>query len=215
MTWGEYTPPPDMEMLLIDAAESGDLTRVQAISIAEWQSHRQMTLYQLAEACAGGHLRVVQWMRQTFGLTSEDAQKNDNSALRCACANSHLHVARWLHATFGLTVTDARAYDNCALRWACADGRLRMAQWLHQTFSLTVEDARADNNFALRCACVNGHHYVVQWLRITYGIAKPDSPLPWSREAHGKWYWQPHVVVLADRLPHDMLLDVLCAMNVF
>ena len=65
----------------------------------------------LRTAAENGHVKVLKWLHDTFGLTAEDAIADDNRVLRWVARNGHLEVLKW----FGLTAEDARADDNYAL----------------------------------------------------------------------------------------------------
>ena len=111
----------------------------------------------LRTAAENGHVKVLKWLHDTFGLTAEDARSKRNYALRLSARNGHVDVLKWLHETYKLTTLDARADDNKALGLAAANGHVEVLKCLHDTFDLTAEDARADNNYALRTAAENGH----------------------------------------------------------
>ena len=46
--------------------------------------------------CEYGHLDVVQYLCEMFGLTVEDIRSDYNWALQLACGNGHFHVIRYL-----------------------------------------------------------------------------------------------------------------------
>ena len=45
-------------------------------------------------AAANGDLNVLQYLHETFGLTKEDAQADNNDAFRWAASNGHLEVLK-------------------------------------------------------------------------------------------------------------------------
>src|SRR5947207_6764223 len=69
------------------------------------------------EQCGAGKVETAHWL-WGLGLTLEDAQSNNNLALRDACENGHEAIARWLWG-LGLTLEDVRSSDNFALQLAC------------------------------------------------------------------------------------------------
>ena len=84
-------------------------------------------LPELHEACAKGHLDVVQ------GLHSAGASVNATdyhcSPLDLACKNGHLDVAQWLHS-MGASLDTTDMAGQTPLHHACWMGRLDVAQWL-------------------------------------------------------------------------------------
>ena len=66
----------------------------------------------LIAACEQGHLHVIQFLRDSFGLGTDDARAQDNRALIFACEKGHLEVVRYLHKSFGLGTNDALENDN-------------------------------------------------------------------------------------------------------
>jgi hypothetical protein len=56
--------------------------------------------YALRKACERGHLAIVRWLVDRFGLTAEDARAKNNYALRKARLNDHLAVVLWLVVEF-------------------------------------------------------------------------------------------------------------------
>jgi len=64
--------------------------------------------YALRHAAIGGHLPVVKYLREGFGLTADDARAEMNEALRSSAVFGHLAVVKYLREGFGLTVEDAR-----------------------------------------------------------------------------------------------------------
>ena len=132
---------------------------------------------QIALRCAArnGHLEVLKWLHETFGLTDVDARAEENYALRLSARNGHLEVLKWMHETFGLTDMDARAEGNYALRVAAENGRLEVLKWMYETFGLTDMDARAEGNYALRVAAENGRLEVLKWLHGTFELTDEDA----------------------------------------
>jgi hypothetical protein len=122
-------------------------------------------------ACKYGHLEIVQWLVETFGLTTEDVKSDNNLAFQWACGYGHLEVAQWLVRTFDLTAEDIRN-DNYVFGWACFDRYLKIAQWLVETFKLTAEDVRSDSTF--QWACEFGHLEIAQWLVETFKLTVKD-----------------------------------------
>jgi hypothetical protein len=55
-------------------------------------------------SCENGHLEVVQWLVNTFGLTAEDVGSNNNWALHKSYQNGHFEIVKWLKETFDLNI---------------------------------------------------------------------------------------------------------------
>jgi ankyrin repeat protein len=107
------------------------------------------------KSAENGHLAVVKYLKEEFGLTKEDAQAGNNYALRMSAENGHLDVVKYLKEEFGLTKKDAQADDNYALRLSAKNGHLAVVKYLREEFGLTKEDAQAYNNAALRYSAHN------------------------------------------------------------
>ena len=78
-------------------------------------------------AAENGHVEVLRFLKNEFGLTADDARANDNEALRMAAANGHIDILRFLKKEFGLTADDAGADNNYALRLATFNASLSLA----------------------------------------------------------------------------------------
>ena len=116
-----------------------------AINTTTWEAMSVLANYnilhfsirnQLLFACQYGHLKIIQWLYSSCGLTIKDVRFNRNWALQLACEKGHLNVVRYLCETFGLTIEDVRSKDNQALRWAYRCGHLNVIQYLCQHFRL-------------------------------------------------------------------------------
>jgi hypothetical protein len=160
--------------LLDEICDSGKTPPTKYICEITFDGNKHNILDIFRKVCINGHLSVVQWLVQRFGLTAEDARDSNNEALSWACENGHLAVAQWLATHFELTAKDVRANGNEALRLACYYGYLEVAQWLVTYFELTSMDVRILNNEALHWACTNGHLAVVQWLVQQFELTRED-----------------------------------------
>src|SRR6056297_2162609 len=107
-------------------------------------------------ASDNGHIEVVKYLCETYGLTIEDIRSLDNEALRRASEEGHIEVVKYLYETYLLTFEDIRSRYNNALRWASQYGHLEVVKYLCETCGLTIEDIREDDNYALRWASEKG-----------------------------------------------------------
>ena len=117
-----------------------------------------------------GHLDIVQYLCETFGLLIEDTHPG-----QCLCEPFSLPIEdirsdREYNEYNGddwrryFTIETVRLSDNRPLRYACEYGHLDMVQYLCKMFGLTVEDLRSCDNWALRYAYLNRHFHVIQWI---------------------------------------------------
>jgi len=120
-------------------------------------------------------LGVVKYLKESFGLTKDDAQTEDNYALWRSAANGHLEVVKYLKDAFGLTNEDAQSEDNYALRTSAENGHLEVVTYLKERVGLTKEDAQADDNYALQMSAANGHLEVVKYLKEAFGLDYPKK----------------------------------------
>jgi hypothetical protein len=154
-----------------------------------WLSNKELTKEQAIELCFSlvktkynqptekDLVVIFKYLKEAFGLTKEDAQDDDNYALRWSAHNGHLDVVKYLREEFGLTKEDAQAKgpDGCAnyaLRYSAQNGHLGVVKYLKEAFALTKEDAQADNNYALRLSVRNGHLDVVKYLKEAFELEK-------------------------------------------
>lgn len=141
------------------------------LKIAQWlHSHfpdinplsRDERMSALASASLEGHLPVIEWIDQTFGLRNSGEL---DESFKVACANGYLTVARWIHARFPLVQPTA---ENLIFRTVCVNGHLEMAKWLMSTFPrdrlvLYYVDL-------LEQVCERGHLEILKWLIDTVGL---------------------------------------------
>ncbi len=115
-------------------------------------------------ACERGHLLIVQWLIEYFGLEARDVR----APLVAACRAGALAMVQWLDARFAFTHTDLgpmSPYDaDTRLIDACRSGNLELVQWMVSRFALTDTDATFRNFKVLRVSCTGGHLDVARWL---------------------------------------------------
>jgi hypothetical protein len=207
-----------MEELLKRAAETGDLSRVKGFGRELWLPHRHIAVSQLAVACARNHLHVAVWLHSVFTSMQKDIRDTYYTGLCVACQGGHLSVVKWLYATFRITLRDiGKCYNDCMFG-ACVGGHLHVAQWLHTAFG-PVRDMEIIHD-ALCFASLNSDLAMVQWLCTTYKLHWPckaeETSVSYGRcacgEQHG-WHLRPHAVMLAARLPCDVMTDVMRALT--
>jgi len=90
-------------------------------------------------ACANGHLRVAEWLYDTFDITGADVCARGTGAFWFACMYGHLAVAQWLAASFALTAADAHAQQDRAYREASGNHCRGVVAWLTATFGPPVQ----------------------------------------------------------------------------
>lgn len=125
----------------------------------------------ISQAAAGGHLDVIIWLVEFFGIQPSRA---GFYVLCGSCPYGLLTVAQWAADRFNPAAADVRDGNNFILRVVCQEGHLPVAAWLVDRFGLTVEDARADQDAAFRHACAYGHLDVARWLVSHFAIASVD-----------------------------------------
>lgn len=128
------------------ATETLGVPHGEGRTIAAAQANRRKTVSgAFAAAAEGGHLPVLQYLADRFGLTPEDARFEHNRALGGACMNGHLAVAQWLTSTFGLGLEDAQAQAKFAWGWAVLNGHKPIQEWLVAEFGADVADNDVDD----------------------------------------------------------------------
>src|SRR6056297_2817727 len=108
------------------------------------------------------------------GLTKEDAQADDNYALRISAQKGHLEVLKFLKEEFGLTKEDALANFNRALRVSVEKGNVEVLKYLKEGFGLTKQDTFVDVNWALLISVQNGHLEILKYLKEGFGLTKEE-----------------------------------------
>ena len=81
----------------------------------------------LITACQNGHLQIIQWLINHFGIT-KDTQNIIKCALRVSCQFGQLQVAQWLVVHFGLTKVDIQDDINPILQSTCAYGHFHVLE---------------------------------------------------------------------------------------
>jgi hypothetical protein len=168
-----------------------ELSAVGCLSCVAWKAgrlrspqkqdatERESFHYALAYGCLNGHLDVVRWLADFFGLTLEEQVGPPEIVLRALpfiSAAGRLDVLKWLLRAFQLG--DARFVSSWApqaLAQSCASGELRVAKWLAGEFALGTEDAKWGGNAALILSCENGHLAVAKWLTEWFDLTKGDA----------------------------------------
>ncbi|RLN85507.1 hypothetical protein BBJ28_00023614 [Nothophytophthora sp. Chile5] len=160
------------------AAGDGSLDFLElAISHKLWTPNAQAASWMLSSAAAAGHLEVVKWVHEEFGINwagdyymkaamgghlevlkylHEKRLRNGSkrSLMDAAARSGFLDVVRWLHANFKQKCT------TNAMDWAADGGHLEVVQWLHEHRSEGCTPA------AMHLAAANGYMDVVKWLQL-------------------------------------------------
>ena len=137
--------PKDKKKLFLLCAEFGIVLNNEFAK----NMNKSAAINALRLATQNGHAHVLEWLKDIYELTAEDATANNNHAFRWAAQNGHVTVLQWLKETYELTADDARAENNQAFRLAAKNGHVTVLKCLKETYDLTAEDARADDNYAL------------------------------------------------------------------
>jgi len=161
--------------VLYSVCENGNLFELESISDNLTHLHvKNEDNKAFRIACLHGHLEVLKWLVDKFGLTVMDVRCNENWAFRIACLHGHLEVAKWLVDKFRLTIEDVRSLDNYAFRLACSHGHLEVAKWLVDIFGLTIDDVRCLDHEAFRYACQYGHLNILHYLIGRFQLTEDD-----------------------------------------
>lgn len=127
-------------------------------------------------ACVNGHLKVVQWLHQTFkGRFEKDPFNQIQTVFQQTAGNGKLDVAQWLHAKYEFTREEA-VLDGRVFQMACSHGFLDILQWLHATFNITRDEAAPYIRSELRSVCVENRLEMAQWLHNTFTITREEMP---------------------------------------
>ena len=162
-----------MNQQLLDAAQGGDLARVeQALQNGanlEFKDNLGKTPLHLA--CLCGHLAVVGYLL----LYSSDenllkaTDTYGDTPLHCACNQGHLDIVRYLLTSRGANL---EATDDCgltSLHWACSEYRFDVVRYLLTSHDANLEATDEDGNTPLHFACQNGEYDLVQYLLNSHG----------------------------------------------
>lgn len=142
------------------AASAGDLEMLQLLESHccddEWYDIGYEVNF---EAAAEGHLHILQWLHEEFGLSDCTAE--------AAAPRGHLDVLRWLH-----TQEDCSHFFNEELSYnAAAGGELEILQWLR-----TLDPPCPWDERVIEAAASEGFMDVMQF-------ALEQDPALWDPEA--------------------------------
>lgn len=91
-----------------------------------------------AHAAEDGHLAIMRYLCNRYGLTAEHARYEKNLALGLAADNGHLEVVRFLH-DMGLTADDVQM-DNFYPLWTAAEkGHFDVFKYITESFQVTED----------------------------------------------------------------------------
>jgi len=85
-----------------------------------------------------GHLDVVQYLKEQFLLTKDDASSQHNLAFHFACMNGHFDVVKYLLEEFKITPS-AHTISN-TLRWLNEYGDKNMIKYVKTFFKIIEFD---------------------------------------------------------------------------
>ena len=125
-------------------------------------------------AARNGHVHVLEFLVETFDITTVQARAGNNHALREAATYGHDDVMLFLIRKFALTVDDIRAEFNHALRMTVLTSNITLLRFLLDNFDLTISDARSLDNWALRHAVSDDNLQVLQILMSKFSFTKED-----------------------------------------
>lgn len=158
----------------------------------------------ISAACENCHIRVAQWLAETFGnpkatikthrhsafvisarggyvkevawmATYFDLKKEDvMEAFLQACKCSSQHVAQWLADRYNITKADATVAGNDAFTEICERGTLGAAIWFADKLNITREDVLENGCWCFSQACAYGRLEIVKWLASRYELTKED-----------------------------------------
>lgn len=165
----------DRDIQFINVCRQGDLAWARELAAQARRSY-QTVLDAAVAACGRGHLEVVLWLDEAYGLAINDRERGAifRNACREAPPNGSMDGLEWFATRFAITTGDVRYEDCDALKWACLGGRLGVAQWLTDRFGLTIEDARSQRGI-LAIASAGGHTDVVKWAVGRFGLTADDA----------------------------------------
>jgi hypothetical protein len=129
--------------------------------------------------CADGRLRLAQWMKVAFDLTSADVCAGHDTAWAAACGAGHLAVAQWLAQTF--ETGGIRAWGYEALIQACAGGHCAIVEWL-MNFGVECCDIPEIRANGFVAACNSGSLRTAQHFADDFDV-KPVDARGWHNQA--------------------------------
>lgn len=157
---------------LVRAASNGFLRLLQRMHAhrlhakeAHYDSVESELKVAIEEAAANGHVRVVQWLYETYSVFAP----NRTEAAEFAAINGHAHVLAWLHANDCVGRLCFSVMDGAA-----ANGHLEVVQWLHQ-FTTTGCTTRA-----MDCAARMGRLDMVRWLHAHRSEGCTTQAMDWA-----------------------------------
>lgn len=131
--------------------------------------------FALSTAAAGGHLAVVRWLVEEFGLTAADARDNQDGALVASAEHGHLPVVRYLAERF-YTAERAPAAFDAAVR----TGHMPVVTYLADWFGVHAGDVTCGTHTMLQLATESGHMDVVLYMAERFNMHPCASSLSWT-----------------------------------
>jgi ankyrin repeat protein len=128
------------------------------LTIDDIRSH---DTYLLCAAAKGGHVHVMDFLRNTWELTIADAKSRNNNILYVAARYGHPAVLQYCKewkaedGSDGFTTDDVRC--PTILQAAAQHGHLEVLRALKETWGLSVYDASDFDNLALQMAARGNH----------------------------------------------------------
>jgi len=151
---------------LIDAAQSGDLTRtklyVQGGAKPELGDYDGRTPLHLA--AAGGHIEIMKFLRMQHGVNIHAVDRYGNTPLHDAIENNHKETVRWLKAQGAVMTADSGYVKDRDILQAAAEGNVEELKWRIKTDANVVNSEDYDRRTALHVSSSEGHQAIVREL---------------------------------------------------
>jgi hypothetical protein len=133
------------------------------------------------QACKGGHLEVVKWMKINYNLFPPHPSRSLDRSFIGACSHGHAHVAEWLANQEKTRLSRNKIKllnkEHSLLDNAFSTGHLEVIKWLAEVKGLNIVHTRIKSRMYL-CpfarACRDGHIVVVKWYAQRYAPLRPD-----------------------------------------
>lgn len=135
-----------------------------------------------SEACKGGHMSIIQWLVDSFGVTNDIVNSTaSKSPFYQACKKGHNHVLEWMFNNF--TISNDTVMRSNIFRHVCGYGHYYTARWLVEKFNLSMAHIRGIgdhlhfDDLAFVNACSGGYLDIAQWYANITDMTRTDIRL--------------------------------------
>ena len=137
--------------------------------------------YIMCITCEKGHLNVLQWVMEAYGLDVSDIHSGKNRArpLALAAQDGHLPILQWTTERFDLPINVFLNGDESIFYVACANNRIEIVKWLSAKFDIpALGNTSQVANMSLFNAVSKGSTETMNWLIGAFGMTSANIYVP-------------------------------------